>query len=61
MSDQRDSDQHDPEHGALVLKWARRISENGKARSWSHAIDLAATYAGEPKPDPKPKRRTPRK
>ena len=43
------SDEQEREHGAQVLKWAQRIWGNGKARSWSHAIDLAATYAGEPK------------
>ena len=42
------SDEQERKHGALVLTWAQRILQNGKARSWSHAIDLAATYAGEP-------------
>lgn len=38
------------EHGALVIRWALRIWGNGKARSWSHALELAGTYASEPKP-----------
>ena len=44
MSEQNESSQH----GQTVIRWAQRILQNGKARSWSHAIDLAATYAGEP-------------
>jgi hypothetical protein len=53
------SEEDERAHGALVLKWARRIWGNGKARSWSHAIDLAATYAGESKQSkPKDKGKT---
>ena len=43
------SEEDEREHGQTVIKWAQRIMGNGKARSWSHAIDLAATYAGESK------------
>lgn len=49
------SEEQEREHGALVLKWARRIWGNGKARSWSHAIDLAATYAAPSQEKPKGK------
>ena len=45
------------EHGAQVIRWALRIWGNGKARSWSHAFELAGTYAGESKPKRKPKRK----
>lgn len=45
------------EHGQTVIRWAQRILQNGKARSWSHAIDLAATYAGPAEPKSKGKRK----
>lgn len=53
------SEEQEREHGQTVIKWAQRIMGNGKARSWSHAIDLAATYAGESKQSkPKGKNKT---
>ena len=45
------------EHGQTVIRWAQRILQNGKARSWSHAIDLAATYAGPAESKRKGKRK----
>lgn len=36
------SEQQSMPEGQRVINRARALMENGKARSWSHAIDLAA-------------------
>jgi len=38
-----------PADGAYVLKLARLLLANGKARGWSHALEQARKLAGPPK------------